>query len=324
MSHLSLRGRVQIAILTTLKKLTVHFPVGTHIWEALDNTSDSDRTSLLEDAVHELGVFFHARIREHAGLPPGSYETIKQILFSVNTYEHILRRGTNQFTKLVGRSEALAEAFQFLFLAVKKSLDPVRFTDWQSSLLGCLIDSAARLCIRIHGEQKMSTARSETDSERPAKKQKRTGSAYAQAFTFLGDVREAHTRPAKPMEVLSLPSADVASSPTKVSRKLEATRSTKRATDPKLANARIPARPTSTGVAPTLFPFAPRLSPRPRLMPGAWPASRSPSPTTALRSSSVRPTLLRAASQDNFSRFPRRSTSASYTTAHYCPLEPTF
>ncbi|KAJ7625045.1 hypothetical protein DFH06DRAFT_1229682 [Mycena polygramma] len=325
MSPLSMRAHIETAILARLKDLSVQFPIDTHVWEDLDNTSDSDLASLSQDAAHEISVLYHTRIRAQAGLPMGSYETIKQLLLSAKIYEHIVRRGMNQPKKLAQRSEVITEAFLFLFIAVKKTLGPVRFSEWHSSLIGCLIDSAAQASIRFHREQKMSTDGSETDSdsEPPVKKQKRTASGFAQAFKILSDVREARTDAAKPMEVLASSSADVACIPPKVSRKFLATRSTKRATDPKPSKARIPALPTSTSGALTLFAFAPRLSPRPRLMPGAWPASRSPSPATAFPFSSARPSLLHAAGQDNFSRFPRRS-SASHRTTHFCPLAPAF
>ncbi|KAJ6588391.1 hypothetical protein B0H19DRAFT_1367015 [Mycena capillaripes] len=289
---LSPRARIETSILVCIQTLQVDFPIHPDVWDQLDSqSSDVERAGFLQDAILELTIFYHKKMKQAKGLPLGCYETVKQLVFSSSIYEQLLRCAKIELAEFAC-PEIYTETFLFLFSAVSKSLDSQNFSYWQS-----------------HGEQDPTTPSSTDDNQPPSKKRKLAGNKYACSFGILFGVRK--------MQIEGV--AGGSSMPVPVDS------GTEDGLDAKLSrsSSRTLVRHASLAVtSKTSFSsttFAPILDPQPPSMPGARPASRSPSPAR-----DTSPTLPLATPNNNYSRFPRRSASSSNATTHFCSLASTF
>ncbi|KAJ7481558.1 hypothetical protein FB451DRAFT_1236390 [Mycena latifolia] len=326
-----IRTLVEAPIRFRIKTLPVRFEepfVFEHVCETLDAAPDTDNATLLQDARHSLNTFYHIYTNSRQPLPLGCYETVNQLLFTETTYEKLIRRASLPCLDLLEkRGLKFTDVFLFLVAAIKLSLETEEFSAWLVNLLGPLVDAAIHAFVKV-SEQIESSAE---DNGSPSKKRKViTESRYLPAHGILRRVRVMQSsyrlrrlkegRAAEKSPLI----AGFDPSQTGNSAKSSSPISSYGTADiwhlPALLYETL-----TTGLFSRSPPTLPRLDPRPPVMPGAWLPPKPPSPAADLpaRALPIRhPTSQDPAreTRNNYSRFPRRSTSGSYTVQHLVPL----
>ncbi|KAJ7135357.1 hypothetical protein C8R43DRAFT_1132578 [Mycena crocata] len=300
---LPLRAFIEKGLYYHVKTMSpIIFPVIGTISKELETCTDEDLAFLLQDARLAINLFYHTFIASQQPLPTTQcYETIKQLIFTSELYEQLLRTANLPHPHLLDQAG-------------------IKFRD-------AFLDFRIKVALQKYRQHKEASERADVessedcDTERAAKKRKMKGGRYAKTVVVIHAVRESQT---------SSQSQDLATLP-----------------------------PPSFLSASLSCSFVPRLNPPPAAMPGAWPSSRSPTPAAAAavhpidvpgpnrdgrsvtcksldahtKSSDtglgitynilrVAPRHLNAAQPDNYSRFPRRSTSGTQTR-NSTPIPPT-
>ncbi|KAJ7130178.1 hypothetical protein C8R44DRAFT_872015 [Mycena epipterygia] len=318
------------------------------IWLELADATDLERASFIRAAINALHqsyfLFMNDRVQSL-----GVYELIKQHIFAHSTLKSILEKTP---LELDPQEPTLVFTDTFLFIvgAVHRSLDATQFRVWFLSVFLPLIE-ASETVLRANdsqGPDADADVDADADSSRPSKKARTdTEGRFGHSYSLLCVVRDlqARTREKRNQEQVLQGAIDLAKKDSVGGMAANAKRDmgvgssgwatcrqqvgrlvfrtsdhVRRAVSTIMLG---PPNPPARLLPPSAAIFAPRLDPKPLVMPGAWPAPVNQALPPAVPSLRPVPHLVPGTqcvkNGDTYSRFASRCSS-NPLVVHYCPL----
>ncbi|KAJ6591072.1 hypothetical protein DFH09DRAFT_1358446 [Mycena vulgaris] len=335
----SISAEVKVDLITaitasaTISPFSLSEPVLAEVvWSDLDHAPDSHRVEFLHDGRQALSTayYYYMKQRVHS-FESDIYDTIHQNLFTRSVFRLLLMRAQST---LDDSTQVSTQLFLFFVAGLARSLSSTDFTAWFAGVFGPLISVAEVVLFKALGLEGNHAG----DMHKDKKARLEQESKFHRSYTLFHGVRalqaDARARQIEggegstsviPAETATVgPRSESCNSVHRIKRLAsKASKQIRRAVS---ALAQV----SSTSMSPPLFAatFAPRLDPKPRLMPGAWTLASTPSPpAAALAPVPSLPAILshsQDARSDAFSRFPRRSASTAFKVQHFCPLVSSF
>ncbi|KAJ7130243.1 hypothetical protein C8R44DRAFT_775177 [Mycena epipterygia] len=318
----SIQDEIAAAVSARIKHLSFTFtkPLASEqIWAKAGEATDTQREALIQTARHELNSCYHVFMHS-TDHPIGAYEIIQQGVFTQRSYGLMVKHSDLKIDTQEELDGVLSDLFLSFVGVLRQCLDDSDFTSWFIKIFRPLIETG-NLALKYTDQPP--SKRAKTQPERK----------YARAYELLGKVRNhqidflEHERDDEPTE------DRVVGGSTQVQqgaqdrkdqhlqrrddarRRITIVSRTSTYLSRTVSSFLAHAASSTASAFPSVTSFAPRLNPRPLVMPGASP---NPRPLVSLRPDAApvfsQPT--RHQPTDEYSPFARRASSGSYTVRH--------
>ncbi|KAJ7130244.1 hypothetical protein C8R44DRAFT_872072 [Mycena epipterygia] len=313
------------------------------VWDDAEAATDEQRAALIHAARYELNSRFHLSMDSQDNAI-GAYEAIQHRIFAHTNLRRMI--GCSEFKVDTKDTDAVVGDLFLSYVGIlRRSLSDADFDDWFKDNFQPLIETGD---LAFNNVDEDSDSDSEDEGGRSSKRTRmQPERKYARAYELLRQLRQdqpefklkqKRDEPAEEVVKLvaagSIPRSPVQEDQDRGHRHVRKrdnaqcrstivlrTSTYFRRTISGLLSQAVSSTVSAYSAFPSVTSFAPRLNPRPLVMPGSWP---SPRPLVSLRPDTApvfsRPT--RHQITHEYSRFAKRPTSSSYTIHHICQLNP--